>query len=117
MTGNKVYEIQVKPIDNYNSRANLDQWRHIGRKITILSDAVKEPVYFHRNINFIATGYVIFLECSSTFLDRLKGEYFIESMNEFNKPGLITERSPEHHYIFENAAPPPAPVKKPKFGP
>jgi hypothetical protein len=111
MTEQKVYMIELK--DNNDVLYTRDR---LGRKITILSDAVKEPVYFHDYKDPVAGAPVIILECSKAFLDRLSGEYFIEKMGEID-PSIKTERSLKVQRHFEKAAPPPAPVKKPKFGP
>jgi hypothetical protein len=108
----KIYAIELKNIGD-----GLATRDHLGRKITVLSDAVNEPVYFHDYKEKMLGAPVILLECSAAFLDRLKGEFFIEQMHEVDA-GLKTERSPTLQRHFENAAPPPAPVhKKGQSGP
>jgi len=111
MTEQRVYMIELKNIGDV--LATRDR---LGRKITVLSDAVKEPVYF-LSCKDLTDKRLILLECSKGFLDRFKGEYFIENLYELGSY-YKTERSPELQRYFENAAPPPAPTyKKPKFGP
>ena len=88
----------------------------IGRAIADLAAATKEPVWFHGYKGFVAGGACVLIECSESFLERVKKIDGVHVAGEVSaRSGFETERNAGLEDFYAPAAPKKPAPKGPAF--